>query len=466
MNGNFEVIKKILNTNDAEQITTTVENFQLIEMPDQVVEYVAEKLLTDDNGVKDTITRILIKNKNKNIPKYIVKYISSENIAARNLAGEILICRGVQSIDAMLNNLPNANDDDQKFIIDILGLIGDPKPAQEIINVLKYTRDENVILACVEAMGNIKSDFGLDQLIKVYEQNELFRPTVIEAFGKIGTPACVDFINQNYYGVDELTKYSLIESLGIIGNENSFNMLIDDLKHLDNAYKWVAIETIGKLKEKLSLELPVDAGLKNALLETLETADNEYKKSAVKLVILFDDEELFEKVLTVYGNDDEIDNKLKEYFASNLVTFLKKCSKYLINEPKNIKETLNLLKEMIQIDGGISLQALDQMELRAFVEQFTVQLNNPDEEVRAMAMELLFFLDIETAIMFSDVMLEDTVSWNRLRLLDIIQFSDQPEIVEIIKKLTEDDDELVKENAQSILNERGISNLELKDNKC
>ncbi len=200
MSNNYDIIKKILDTEESENIRTTVENFQLVEMPDKVVEYVTAKLLSNDNGVKDTITRILSHNKNPNIPKYLVPYVSSENIAARNLAGEILLNRKNESIDAMLNYLPDANDDDQKFIIDILGLIGDPKPALEIVTVLRYTKDENVILACVEALGNLRTDVGIEDLIAIYEQNELFRPTVIEAFGKIGSVECVNFINANYYG--------------------------------------------------------------------------------------------------------------------------------------------------------------------------------------------------------------------------------------------------------------------------
>lgn len=463
MSNNYDIIKNILDTNESEKIRTTVENFQLVEMPDKVVEYVTAKLLSDDNGVKDTITRILSHNKNPNIPKYLVPYISSENIAARNLAGEILLNRKNESVEAMLSYLPDANDDDQKFIIDILGLIGDPQPAHEIVSVLKYSKDENVILACVEALGNIGSDEGIDDMISIYEQNELFRPTVIEALGKIGTPECVNFINDNYYGVDELTKFSLIESLGDIGNEESFNMLINDIQYLESAYKWVAIETIGKLEEKLQLELPSDVALKNSLLETLETSDLQYKKSAVRLISKFKDHEIVTKVLSIYGNDEEIDQKLNEYFSQDLTTFFKKTSEYLKQSPQNIREIIILIKEMIQVDGGISLQSLTELEIRSYVEQFTTQLNNPDEEVRGSVMELLFFLDVETALMFSDIMLEDSVSWNRMRLLDIIQHGDHPKIIELLKALAADGDEMVRENAQAILNERGISNLELKD---
>ncbi|MCB0742759.1 MAG: HEAT repeat domain-containing protein, partial [Ignavibacteriae bacterium] len=426
MSNDYSVIKKILDTNNSENIRTTAENFQLVEMPDKVVEYLTEKLLSDDNGVRDTLTRVLSSNKNPNISNYLVPFISSKKISARNLAGEILLNRKNESITAMLDYLPEANDDDQKFIIDLLGLIGNSAPAYEIVNVLKYTNDENVILACVEALGNIKSVDGITEIISLYDQNELFKPTIIEALGKIGTPPCIDFINQNYYGVDELTKYSLIESLGEIGNEESFNMLINDIQYLEGPYKWVAIETIGKLESKYNLQIPSNLPLKNSLLETLDTADIQYKKAAVKLVSLFDGADIVEHLFPIFGNDEEIDLKLQEYFSLNLEEFFKKVKDFLKQHPKNTKQIVTLIKEMIQFDGGLSLQSLNELEIRSLVESFTNMLAHPDEELRSSAMELIFFLDVETALIFSDTMIEDSVSWNRLRLLEIIQDGDDP----------------------------------------
>ena len=463
MSENFEIVKKILDTNETEKIRTTVENFQMVEMPDKVVEYVTAKLLLDDNAVRDVITRILSHNKNKNISKYLVPYISSDVIAARNLAGEILLKRKSDSVKAMLNYLPDANDDDQKFIIDILGLIGDKSATEEIINVLKITKDDNTILACIEALGNLKAAEGVDEIISIYDANELFQPTIIEALGKIGTPECINFINANYYGVDELTKFPLIESLGEIGNEESFNMLINDLQYLDTAYKWVAIEAIGKLQERLNLDLPADKVLKTSLIETLESSDDQYRKSAIKLINLFDGEEIIEYVFGVFGKDENVDLELKQYFQKYSSVFFQKIIDYIKTSPANLKLCVEQIKELIQIDEGESLQTLNDKQLRDFVEEFTVLLSNPDEEVRSLAIELLFYLDAETALLFSDTMLEDTNSWNRLKLLEIIQYGDDPRIIDLIKELAKDKDEVVRENAQNILNERGLTNLEIKE---
>jgi HEAT repeat protein len=106
---------------------------------------------------------------------------------------------------------------------------------------------------------------------------------------------------------------------------------------------------------------------------------------------------------------------------------------------------------------------LTDLEIRNYIETLSNLLTHPDEEVRSSSMELLFFLDTETALIFSDTMLEDTVSWNRLRLLEIIQYGEDQRIIQLIKTLANDSDEMVRENALNILSERGISNLQLKD---
>ncbi|MEE9430555.1 MAG: hypothetical protein V3V16_05910 [Melioribacteraceae bacterium] len=464
MSESYEVVKKLLDSNDSEKIRTTIENFQLVEMPDKVVEYVTSKLQSDNKAVIDAIARILSINSNKNIPKYLVPYVSSEKISTRNLAGEILLNRKEESVIAMMAYLPDANDDDQKFIIDILGLIGDKRPTEEIINVLTKTSDDNVILACIEGLGNIKAEEGIEEIINIFDKNELFHPTIVEALSKIGTPKCIEFINKSYYDVDELTKFSFIEGLGEIGNEESFKMLIGDLQYLESAYQWVAIEAIGKMQEKLSLDLPVDKGLKKALLETLESSDLQYKKSAVRLVSLFDAKEMLEHVLSIYGNEEEVDQKLRVYFQANSQIFFRKIGEYFSSKPNNVKLYLELIKEMIQLDEGSSLQSLNEIEFRKFIEVFTILLSHSDEEVRGCSIELLFYLDAETAFLFSDTMLEDSNSWNRMKLLEIIQNGDEPRIVDVIKILAKDTDEVVRENAQNNLNERGISNLELKEN--
>ena len=50
MSNNFKIIKQILDTDEADKIRATVENFQLVEMPDEIVEFA-----TAASALKQTI---------------------------------------------------------------------------------------------------------------------------------------------------------------------------------------------------------------------------------------------------------------------------------------------------------------------------------------------------------------------------------------------------------------------------
>lgn len=461
-----EVIKNLLDTDDTEKIRTTVENFQLVEMPDFVVKYVTQKLETQDNGVRDILSRILSTNPNSNIPKYIVPYVSSKNIAARNLAGEILLKRKNNSIEALVEFIDQADEDTQKFIVDILGLLGDKKPEEVIINLLKNSVDENVILACIEALGNIKSGKSINVLKDFYDLNEIYRPTIIESLGKIGSEESTFFLNQNYAKENELSKFSLIESLGKIGNNESFDILLNDIQNLSSPYSWVAIETLGKLKVKLNLDLPVNEFLKSALLETLTTADLQYKRSALKLIEMFDSHDIIYHIIPVYAIEPEIDSILKEYFVTHSQIFFREVINYLEDNSSNLKSIIHLIQDVLQSDNKNNIQLLDELERQKMIEKFVNLLNHPDEELRVNSMELLFYLDYDTALSSINTMLDDPVVWNRARLLEILQYSDDPRIIEIIIEMTNDQDEMIVEIAKEILSSKGINNYSLKDDKC
>lgn len=460
-----EVIKNLLDTDDSEKIRTTVENFQLVEMPDFVVKYVTQKLETQDFGIRDTLSRILSTNQNSNIPKYIVPYVSSKNIAARNLAGEILLKRKENSIEALVEYINQSDEDTQKFIIDILGLLGDKKPEKVIINLLKNSEDENVILACIEALGNIKSEKSVNVLIDFYDLNEIYRPTIIESLGKIGSKESTIFLNKNYSNENELSKFSLIESLGKIGNHESFEIILNDIKNLSSPYSWVAIETLGKLKDKLNLDLPTNESLKSALLETLTIADLQYKRSAIKLIEIFDSHDIINYIIPVYGNEPEIDLILKEYFVVNSQIFFRDVINYVENSSGNLKSIIHLIQDVLQSNNINSIQFIDELERQKMIEKFVNLLNHPDEELRVNLMELLFYMDYETALLSINTMLDDPVVWNRARLLEILQCSDDPRILEIIIEMTNDQDEMISENAKEILSQKGINNYSLKDDK-
>ena len=447
----YQRLKSLLDTNDVSIIKTTAENFVSNEMPDEIVNYFAEKLTSPDNGIKDAVSNTLVENSNPHIPEIIVPLISSKDSAVRNLAGEILLQKKDKSISAILNYLKSCNDEDKKFLIDILGLIGNPVAVDLILKILSENKDDNVILACIEALGNLKEEKAIRSIVTFYDKNELYQPTIIEALGKIGSKEAVDFILKIHADADDLTKFSIIESLGNIGDVRAYEFIKDELKNVKGPLAWVMLDALVKLESKLGLRLEYDSSMKNLLLEILLEGDQKYKLSVVKFKDAFSSEEILHAAIQNFGFNEKIDNELKQIFLKNPDSFLKIVSGNFSSFVQNKKSVLEFIKEILAHDGGESYNRLNPSEKMNLANNIATFLNDPDEEVRIHCIELLFYLNPETALLFLDTMVNDDSVWNKLRLLEIIRTSNEPKIIESIKKLSHDEDEMVRETAHEIL---------------
>lgn len=446
-----------LHSDDPSERSAAVEGLLNEQITRETAKFLCSLVEDPDKGVRNAADRVLSSNPSPDIPGFLIKYISSEEIDTRNLAGEILLKIGSNSLPAMLEYLKSENDDDIKFIIDLLGLIGDLKAAPAILEVLQKNRNDNVIIACIEALGNLKYGEALDTIISFYYQNELYKATIFESIGKIGSPEALDFITSNYHSEDDLTKFSMIESLGLIGNEDSLFFLLSELTELSGPLIWPIMESIFLLKEKFNLDVPFDERMKNIILNTIDEADAKYKKTAAKLITAYDTREIMLACLKIYGEDPETDEILKAKIQEAPEVFFEHISGFISVESRNLKELLELTEELFTYDFTSFRESVSPIHLREFADSCAECLDNPDEEIRRLGMEILFTIDSSIAILFMDKMLADNSIWNKLKLLEILSEIDTPESVDAIKELAKDPDEMVKERAAFMLEqEAGI----------
>jgi HEAT repeat protein len=446
-----------LNSADPTVRREVVEKYYSGELPDELAQVLCSKIYDNDKGVRDSIGFALTISNNSNIAEYLVPSISSEDISVRNLAGEILLKRGISSIKALLHYLENNNDDDKKFIIDILGLIGDPSSAEDIIKVLRETENDNVILACIEALGNIKSAEALNVIIRFYDKNELFRPTIMEYIGKIGDQNSLNFIMEKYAVADELTKFSILEILGRIGTEETFYFLISELRTIKAPLTWAAIASLKNLKELLGLDIPYDEFTRNAVLNTLHNADIEYQREASSLLTFFKDRDIFAASFQVFGYDAIIDENIRNNFVLNKKMFFSEITNFLKPNTTNLRSLLEFVKEMVEMDFE-DIKQLSQLELRNFCSSLSDLLSHPDEEVRRISMELIFSLDESTGLIFTDLLSTDSNVWNRMKLIDLLETIYNEDANKALINLMNDEEEMVKERATNVLNQRRILN--------
>lgn len=438
-----------------EEKIALIQQTELTELDDESLQFLISFIENNDQGIKSCLSTSLSQSKDSRVPEFLVKYISSTDIAVRNLAGEILVNSNADSVEVIGNYLLNSeNHDDQKFCIDLLGLIKDTRAEEVIIKILDTTNNENVKLSCLEALGNIKSTAAIDKIISCYNESELFKPTVNEALGKIGSKKALNFMLERYPDEDDLTKYSIIESLGHIGDIDTFFFLISELHKVTGPLSWVILSSVHQLQEKYSLDVPFDEKVKTAILNTIYDAQPEYKKAAIHLLKEFNDKEILSACLKSMGYDFELDEILRAKILSNSEQAVLSFPATLKSDLKNAEIILGLIDDVIESLDKPVTSILNGLHLRSFIDSLSNYLNHPDEEARRLAMNLLFKIDSKTAVLFVDKMLSDDNLWNKLLLIDNLASMNDDSSLTLLYKLSKDPEIMVSKRASEIISEK------------
>jgi len=445
-----------LKSNNASERKEALEDLLSYDLNDELIELVSKLFSDKDKGVRDAASMLFTVQLYPQVPSYIVRYCFSDDISIRNMAGEVLLKNGENSIPALMNELVKGNSDDEKFIIDILGWIGSPEPTSKIIEILQTNKDENVILACAEALGNIKAEESVPVLLELLkdDKEEILTPTVMEALGKIGNKETIDHFMRVYHNQDILTKYTIIESLGRVGDADSLGFLLEELQHTDSSLIGAIVKSSEQLLSTLGFEIELNDELKLIILKALEENDEDTVLAATKLLYNYNNKEIIEAFVLIYGTIDTLDYMLKDKF---LETHHISCNLILerINKnSNNTKQLLILYKEMSFMREELGIEPLSDSNKLKFLNTLSELIDNPDEEIRMTSAELLFHINPKDALFFADKIINDDNIWNRLKLIELLNEINEPEAFELLKKLAEDSEEMVKERALSLLEEK------------
>ncbi len=451
---NYKQIIESLNSQNPEEIIDSLQQLNDAALTDDLVDAVNTLILHNDKGVRNFAAQILSFSDNPKVPYTLVKFIHHPDLTIKNLAGEILLNLNEKSIEALLSFINKGDDDDKKFIIDILGLIGSKESEKKILEVLKASENDNLTLACIESLGNIGSENAIENLISLYPQNELFKPSVIEALGKIKSQKSLDFLMEKYSIADDLIKITIIESLGEVGDIETFFFLLSELNENSGPFIWIIINSLYQLKQKNNLDIPFDERMKSAILYTITEGELKFKKNAINLINDFNDPEIVNSCLEIFGIDQEIDEILSPKFFANYEVIFSSIYQTISSNPPNLNSILNLFREMLFMNIDIGLNFFSDIKLRNLSDALIKCLKDPDEEIRIISFEILNLLDEKTASLFTDLIAEDASYWNRLRMVDIISKNSFGNVDEILLKMSNDEEEMVKERANYYLSIR------------
>jgi HEAT repeat protein len=236
---------------------------------------------------------------NESMETLVSMLAAHDNAGLRNSAVEALERLGGHAIPILSRHINDKDHDVRKFVIDILGSVGDYAAVPLLIQALDDT-DPNVSAAAAENLGKIADTQAVPHLIQALAKNDLWlRYTIIEALRKIAKPVPIaviaPLINENFL------KKTVFDCIGVIGGADTIPLLLEGFKEKVKNAREAAIAALVKVRERLPAdhaEQLVDIRLKelagspfvDGLLSSLETPDRDLQEAIVVILGIIGDE--------------------------------------------------------------------------------------------------------------------------------------------------------------------------------
>lgn len=334
---------------------------------------------------------------------------AQENAGLRNAAVEILVRLGSQTVPFLLEELSCSDHDVRKFVLDILGDIGDESSVQSMLPALSDP-DENVRAAAAENLGKLCAAEAVPMLLDAMDHADLWlRFTILEALARIGEAVPVARLLE--FSDQKLLRKALIDCLGRIGGMDAVPILIrgltDDMRNVREA-AIVALDRIaaslpGAIDEVLSGLAGTPAA--DAVAGALDCSDPAIGQAAVRLLRCTGDARFAPRLLALLENE-----LLREEAAAALIVMGRPaaCSllelwpdassrtrsylAYILGESRCV-DGLTLLRSGLN-DGDselqlISAQALGKLGEAASIGPLAETLCTARDEVREVIMQAL-----------------------------------------------------------------------------
>jgi HEAT repeat protein len=181
-----------------------------------------------------------------------------DNAGARNSSIEVFIKLGARAAGFLVEAFDTPDVDVRKFIIDILGQLGDRKSLSLLTGALN-DEDENVRAAAVEYLGTMKEPSVVDALIEILREGDLWTAyPAADALGRIGdrraVPALLGALD------NKPLREPALRALGMIADESSADKIVALVEDGSKAVKHEALRALEMLfRNGVSEDILVDA---------------------------------------------------------------------------------------------------------------------------------------------------------------------------------------------------------------
>lgn len=151
-----------------------------------------------------------------------------ENAGLRNAAAEILIKLGPGVLPVLTRAADTRDPDVRKFILDIMGEIGDRQATPLLLRLLQNDVETNVRAAAAENLGKIGDARAVPVMVSALADPDLLvQFSLLDALGRIGS--AIPLAGLVGLGENVLLRKPLFDALGRIGDETAVAPLVAGL---------------------------------------------------------------------------------------------------------------------------------------------------------------------------------------------------------------------------------------------
>ena len=334
---------------------------------------------------------------------------AQENAGLRNTAVEILVRLGQPAVPFLLEELSCSDQDVRKFVLDVLGDIGNESCITPMVKALQDP-DDNVRAAAAENLGRLRAPQAVEALVDAMTHKDLlFRFTILEALGQIGAP--VPLQRLLLFQDDKLLRKALFDCLGRVGGEDAVPLLVeglgDPMRNVREAAALALVRVGASSEETVIACLSRRAGTSTiqSVAELLDSSNPEVRRAAVALAGAVGDAAMAPRLLELVAEEELRDEAVSalQHMGNKAAAVLldfwdrgdpvqKSCIAYLAGEA-GCSEGIPLLRRgLASADETVQIavaRALGKLGAAEAIPQLVQCLNKGNEEVRGAAMEAL-----------------------------------------------------------------------------
>ena len=177
-----------------------------------------------------------------------------ENAGLRNAAAEILVKLGSAALPILTKAAESPDPDVRKFILDILGDIGDRQATPLLLRLLQNDAETNVRAAAAENLGKVGDARAVPEMVSALSSPDLLvQFSLLDALGRIGCAIPVaDLVS---LGENKLLRKPLFDTLGRIGDAAAIPPLLaglhDPMRNVREAAILALENLLSRLGEKI-----------------------------------------------------------------------------------------------------------------------------------------------------------------------------------------------------------------------